>query len=101
MPLITEEIYQNYFGKSENEKSIHLSAWPEGKKSSPKYFAEFCELLSKIRQEKTKAQKSMNSEIILSIEKDYTISLKDSLEDLKRVTNAKEIKEGKFKVEFV
>ena len=43
----------------------------------------------------------MNSEIILTIEeKDYN-KLKEILEDLKDVSNAKDIKTGKFNVEFV
>ena len=42
----------------------------------------------------------MNSEIILTIEKKDKEKLKDVLEDLKGVTNAKEIKEGEFKVDF-
>jgi hypothetical protein len=57
--------------------------------------------LGSVRQEKTKKQKSMKSEIILTIsEKDYK-TLKEIIKDLKDVTNAKEIKQGKFKVEFV
>ena len=43
----------------------------------------------------------MNSEIILTLEKKDQEKLKEVIEDLKDVTNAKEIKEGKFKVEFV
>ena len=44
----------------------------------------------------------MNSEIILSLDEKIYSALKELLEDLKHVTNAKEIKIGKeFKVEFV
>ena len=43
----------------------------------------------------------MNSEIILTLDKKTYNALKEFLEDLKNVTNAKEIKEGEFKVEFV
>ena len=43
----------------------------------------------------------MNSEIVLSIDEKEHKNLKDILEDLKDVSNAKEIKQGKFKVEFV
>ncbi|HLC49806.1 MAG TPA: valine--tRNA ligase [Candidatus Nanoarchaeia archaeon] len=28
MPFITEELYQNYFRKHENAKSVHISKWP-------------------------------------------------------------------------
>jgi valyl-tRNA synthetase len=61
----------------------------------------FIEILTKIRQEKSNAKKSMKAEIILSINKEEKIKIADLLEDLKDVTNAKEIKEGEFKVEFV
>ena len=43
----------------------------------------------------------MNSEIVLTIPKENHKTLKDLLQDLKDVTNSKEIKEGKFNVEFV
>ena len=43
----------------------------------------------------------MKSEIILSVEENKLSKLKDMLNDLKSVTNAKEIKSGSFKVEFV
>lgn len=101
MPFITEEIYQIYFKRVEKDSSIHLSTWPGGKKSDSNYFADFCELLSKIRAEKTNAKKSMNSEIILTILENQEKTLKDSLQDLKAVTNAKEIKTGEFRVEFI
>ena len=106
MPFITEEIYQEYFKKTEKNKSIHISEWPKFKKSDldeEKHFEwqRLINLISKVRQEKTKAQKPMNSEIILTLEKKDKQKLKDVIEDLKDVMNIKEIKEGKFKVEFI
>ena len=59
------------------------------------------DLISKVRQEKSNAKKAMNSEIILTLEKKEKEVLKLLLKDLKNVVNAKEIKEGKFKVDFV
>jgi valyl-tRNA synthetase len=106
-PFITEEIYQNYFKKFEKEKSIHLSLWPKpegiGQKKLDKLylFNSLVELIGKIRQEKSKAKKAMNSEIILTLEKQECKFLKDLLEDLKDVMNIKEIKQGKFQVEFI
>ncbi|NPE26963.1 valine--tRNA ligase [Methanococcoides sp. SA1] len=99
MPFITEEIYQTYYNE---EESIHITSWPEHKEEDhiPNYYTAFCEQLSIIRQQKTTAQKSMNSEITLTLEKEIIESLKESLEDLKAVTAATEIKEGDFKVEF-
>ena len=58
------------------------------------------ELISKIRQEKTKAKKSMNAEIKLTLSGENIESFRDFLDDLRDVTNATEIKQGKFKVEF-
>jgi len=59
------------------------------------------ETLSKIRQEKSKAQKSMKAEIILTLESEIQKKLKPILLDLKAVVSAKEIKQGSFKVEFL
>ncbi len=110
MPFITEEIYQTYYRKHEKTKSIHLCEWPKYKKlkgwvretkSHANELTLFIDLLTKIRAEKTKAQKPMNAECKLTIGKVYYKDLKDVLEDFKNVTNAKEIKTGKFKVEFV
>lgn len=102
----TEEVYQNYFRKFEKTKSIHLESWPEkfGVESSKKddsVWETLSDLLSLIRQKKSEAKKSVKAEIILTIsEKDYKI-LSSVLEDLKVVSRAKEIKKGKFNVEFV
>ena len=102
MPFITEEIYQKYFKKTEKDKSVHISEWPEAEKEKGfEEFDLFTDILSKIRQEKTKAKKPMNSEIILSIDKNSKEKLKELLQDLKDVANASSVKEGEFRVEFV
>ena len=106
MPFITEEIYHKRFAKDENKKSIHISEWPNEfkvskEKSDEKIFENLIEIIGKVRQEKTKAQKSMKAEIKLSLSKKEMVLLKPVLEDLKHVVNAREIKEGKFEVEFV
>ena len=110
MPFITEEIYQEYFRENEKIKSIHISEWPEVKvfdlnkwKNDDWAYAKVIEIVFKVRQEKSKNQKPMNSEIILILdEKDYTIIKAGFLEDLKNVTNAREIKEGKqFRIDFI
>lgn len=104
-PFITEEIYQTYFKKNEKEKSVHLSIWPEelnikSEKEDEERLNLMLEIISQVRQAKTKANKSMNSEIVLTLDKHTIKKLKDLLEDIKSVTNSKDIKEGKFKVEF-
>ena len=102
IPFITEEVYQNHFKKNEKVESIHLSSWPVAEKENDfELFNLFLETLSKIRQEKSSKQKPMNSEIVLSLDKETKEKLKDLLEDLANVTNAGEIKESKiFSVEF-
>lgn len=105
MPFITEELYQQYFRRFEKQKSIHLCDWPEyiKKDGEIKELDLFYNILSEIRQEKTKKQKSMKAEIKLIIGKKQIENLHGMIEDLKAVVNAKEIKESKqgFKVEFV
>ncbi len=134
IPFSTEYLYQRYFRKHEKEKinslvfpsqvrerknlnsllssqaqkeekSIHLSAWPEPDstaKLSSLVWKVFLGTISKIRQEKTLAKKPMNSEIILTLEKEKMERFENEIiNDLMRVVNAKEIKTGKFRVEFV
>ena len=102
MPFITEELYQTHYKKLEKIKSIHLTEWPkevkdiENKDKLDSLFRN----LSLIRKEKTKAKKPMNAEIILTLPKDHLKRYKELLGDIKDVTNASEIKEGNFKVEF-
>ncbi len=115
MPFITEEIYQEHFKKLEKgrrsaypksqnsgAKSIHISKWPKFERQKDFESLNYIyELVSKIRQEKSKAQKPMNSEIILTLEKGVLDKVLDVIDDLQNVVNASEIKEGSFKVEFV
>ena len=103
IPFVTEHIYQEHFKKREKPKSIHTSSWPkpENKKSKENNLNTFLNLLSKIRQEKTKNKKAMNAEINLTISKEDHNKIKEMIKDLKDVTNTKEIKEGKFKVDFL
>ena len=102
-PFITEEIYQKYFKKREKEKSIHLTNWPEAKgKISPSEDLDlFLKILGKVRQEKSNAKKAMNFEIVLTIPKKEQQIINEMIDDLKGVSNAKSIKEGKFNVELV
>ncbi|MBD3247234.1 valine--tRNA ligase [Candidatus Pacearchaeota archaeon] len=103
MPFITEEIYQEYFKKYENDKSIHISSWPKPEYIEQKNldevhkFAHFVEILEAIRKWKTKEHKSMNSEIILTLTKKSYEELEEMkmLGDLKNVSHAVDIKQGK------
>ncbi len=102
MPFVTEEIYQKYFKKDVGEKSIHVSDWPcfkDGLKAGGLDL--LIDILSRVRQAKTSEKKSMKSEIVLSLEKKEIKSLGEMIEDLKDVTNACEVKEEGFGVEFI
>ncbi|MGV8151459.1 MAG: valine--tRNA ligase [Candidatus Nanoarchaeia archaeon] len=102
MPFITEEIYQNYFKNFESTKSIHISDWPTYEEQKEfKELQVFFEVLKKVRQEKSNNKKSMKSEVNITIEKENYEIIKDLINDLKDVTNALEIKEGEFCVEFM
>ena len=87
-------------------KSIHISDWPN-KIDFPEtgvdeeVWNNFIEVLDKVRQIKSESQKSMRAEIILTIDKQDQDDISEVLDDLIAVTNTKEIKSGKFKVEFV
>ncbi len=105
-PFICDELYLKYFKKNEKDSSIHISSWPEAikvksAKSDYEVWNSFIDILCKVRYSKSKAQKSMKSEIILSIEKKDKDKLKNLIDDLKAVSNSREIKIGEFKVEFV
>ena len=104
--FITEEVYQKHFKKHEKEKSIHLTSWPEeikikSQKTDEEVLSLLLEIIGKVRQAKSEAKKSMKAEIILHLEKEKIKKLAPVLHDFKSVINAKEIKEGKFKVEFI
>ncbi len=104
MPFITEEIYQNYYRKHEKDKSIHISKWPKFSKSSqPNDFLFFKDLLFLVRKEKSEKKKSMNAECVITLSQKNKKALEDKglMKDFKNVTHAREIKKGKFKVEFV
>ncbi len=106
-PYITEELYQTHFRKHEGCKSIHNETWPEqikikSGKDDDKIWAKLIEVISHVRQEKSKAQKSMKAEIILTIPKEDQKILKSVLSDIKSVTCAKELREDKeLKVTFL
>jgi valyl-tRNA synthetase len=105
IPHLTEELYQMYFKEFEKTKSIHLTEWPKAEtkinEKIKKAGDKFIEILSQVRQEKSKAQKSMKSEIILTIPKEDKAILKDMLTDLQEVTHAKEIKQGDLNIEIL
>jgi valyl-tRNA synthetase len=102
MPFVSEEIYQTHFKKDGDAKSIHLSDWPkEGEVNNFEELESFYEVLGRIRGEKSNAKKSMRSEIKVSLDKETHKKLEGMIDDLSNVTNATNISEGEFGVEFV
>jgi valyl-tRNA synthetase len=105
-PFIAEELYHAYFKKNEGRASIHLESWPKpvkikASKSDNEIWNKLIETISVVRQEKSKAQKSVKAEIALSLPKEDIKLLKPVINDLKSVASAKEIREGDFKVIFL
>ena len=104
MPFITEEIYQTYFKSIEKDKSVHVSNWPQQhgyREIKDNIWPLILDYIFMVRKEKASAKKSVKAEIIFYMDKSIMVRLKDVLDDLKAVTNAKEIKEGEFRVEFI
>ena len=105
MPFITEEIYLSYYEGKEKTKSIHISDWPKADKKMidnkiEKIGDKAVKIISDVRKFKSENNKSLKAEIILTLDKKDQKDFKNLLNDLKAVTNAKEIKFGKFRVEF-
>ena len=105
-PFITEEIYQSHFKKHEKSSSIHIANWPskipiKSLRHDDKIWNKLIEIVSKVRQEKSKAQTSMKAPVLLTISKEDYKLIRPCLQDLQAVTAAKEIKEGSFSVKLI
>lgn len=105
-PFITEHIYQTYFKEYEKTPSIHISDWPtkikiKSEKSDEQIWNILIEIISKVRQAKSEAKKSMNSPIVLTLPKPTLTALNTILPDIRAVTAAKKIHGGDFRVEFL
>ena len=59
------------------------------------------EIIAKVRQFKTKEQKSLKVEVNLVIEKKFETRLKEFIDDLKSVCNAKIEFGNEFKISFI
>ena len=103
-PFFTEEIYQLYFKNKEKIKSIHISKWPEYNKKLEDKKAEkigdiAIDIVTAVRQHKTKQQKSLKEPI-----KVLTIQTKEKLDefidDLKETTKAEKIEFGKGNIKI-
>ena len=67
MPHITEEIYQELYREFENEKSIHVSSWPErqnfGFEKTKEQGENLIELISGLRKYKTENGMALNESL--------------------------------------
>jgi len=103
MPFITEEIYQDFFKKTEKDKSIHISKWPRhNKKLIDDKIEEIgnilAEIIAEARKSKTKASKPLNApikSITIECEEKIQKEINSALDDLKAVTKAEKIEFGK------
>jgi valyl-tRNA synthetase len=93
-PYLCEELYSYRYKK--NKKSVHLETWPSLHELSdlttddPNSFDFAIELISKIRSEKTKAQKKLKwpvSKLEIKVLKNYEETLKRTLRDLIQAGN--------------
>jgi valyl-tRNA synthetase len=96
MPFITEKIYQDYFRKSEKEKSIHISEWPEfdNKKKTSEDFDILMQELAIVRQEKSENKLPLNFPITTFTTPNYSVILPYT-EDFKSASGAIVINLGK------
>lgn len=107
MPFITEEIYQDFFKKTEKDKSIHISKWPEFDKKAVNDKIEeagdaMIEIITAVRREKTQNKKSLGADVaklVIECDKKIQKSIEGALDDLKAVTKAQAIEFGKAKIE--
>jgi len=102
MPFITEEIYKEYFEKTEKIKSVHINEWPEAEKvKDSSDFNIIINDLSFVRQEKSKNKLPLNCPVKEFITPNYKI-LENYKEDFMSASGAIVIKIGKeHKIEFL
>lgn len=65
IPFITENLYQSFYKKHQEEKSIHLTSWPKLTEifSDSEKVSKILEIISLVRGQKSKDNKSLGCEI--------------------------------------
>jgi len=98
MPYITEEIYNLYYSKKENKKSIHVSAWPEFDKTMVDDEAEktgdfVVYAVSRARRAKSEKKLSLKTPIKkMTLKGKITVEQFDKVkEDILGATNAEDV----------
>ena len=98
IPYVTEEIWSLCFNNKENSNSIHITDWPkENKKLQDKEIEKtgekIIEILTAVREHKTKNNLSMNAEIKefeFKLDTKNKEAIESWLEDLQKVSGVKE-----------
>jgi valyl-tRNA synthetase len=104
MPFITEELYHAFFKELENDKSIHISRWPEHNSKLENKEIEVkgdiaVAIVSAVRQEKTTIKKSLKEPVkLLTIESKENID--GFIDDIKAATSSEKIEFGKGKTKI-
>ena len=107
MPFVTEEVYQNFFSKFENEKSIHLTSWPtseaslvdEGLETRGDGFVSIVGAIRKYKSEKQVSQKVGISTLTIDCSDEMREFIEDSLEDLRAVSSSDSVVFGSADIE--
>ena len=103
IPYITEEVYQNFFSKYEDEISIHLTSWPESVQEhiddelekAGEHMINIITAVRKFKSEQQVSQKTPLSTLVIECDEDTKRFIEDSIGDLKAVTGAKSVEFGK------
>jgi valyl-tRNA synthetase len=108
LPYITEEIYQKFYRKFEESKSIHLTKWPEFNEDLfdenlielGDYFVSIIAAIRKYKSENKLSMKEKISEIVIECDNNLEVFIKENLKDLKSVTGAESISFGKGNIQI-
>ena len=108
MPFITEEIYQDFFKKIEQDKSIHISKWPvctdtlidEKAEEVGDVLVKVISAVRKVKSENNKSLKESVKVLIIDCKKELHAGIEDAMGDLKAVTKAETIEFGKGDIEL-
>lgn len=107
LPHITEAVYQLYYTKTENVKSIHNSSWPVEDESLENQQAEVArdvivDIIGAVRKFKSEKQVSLKKPVKLTVECNEThkAMIEEAQYDLTSTCNAKEFDFGKCDIDI-
>ncbi|MBN1544137.1 valine--tRNA ligase [Candidatus Woesearchaeota archaeon] len=107
MPHVTEAVYQSYFAGKENDRSIHISRWPEVDESLVDEGAEkagelVIAVIGAVRKFKSEQKVSLKKPVKLVVECDdgQRKMIESALEDLTSTANAVSLVFGKGDIDI-